>query len=43
MVDMVVHRHELREVIARVCRLLGATPGPDTPPDEVDVATTEAP
>jgi acetyl-CoA carboxylase carboxyl transferase subunit beta len=26
MVDMVVHRHKLREVIARLCRLLGATP-----------------
>jgi acetyl-CoA carboxylase carboxyl transferase subunit beta len=24
MVDMVVHRHELRRVIARICRLLGA-------------------
>jgi acetyl-CoA carboxylase carboxyl transferase subunit beta len=26
MVDMVVHRHKLREVIARLCRLLGVTP-----------------
>jgi acetyl-CoA carboxylase carboxyl transferase subunit beta len=26
MVDMVIHRHKLREVIARLCRLLGATP-----------------
>jgi hypothetical protein len=23
MVDMVVHRHKLRETIARICRLLG--------------------
>jgi acetyl-CoA carboxylase carboxyl transferase subunit beta len=26
MVDMVIHRHKLRETVARVCRLLGATP-----------------
>jgi acetyl-CoA carboxylase carboxyl transferase subunit beta len=43
MVDMVVHRHDLREVIARICRLLGAAPVPDTPTDDLEVATTEAP
>jgi acetyl-CoA carboxylase carboxyl transferase subunit beta len=26
MVDLVVHRHKLRETIARLCRLLGAAP-----------------
>jgi acetyl-CoA carboxylase carboxyl transferase subunit beta len=32
MVDMVVHRHKLREVIARLCRFLGAaTVTPDLP------------
>ncbi len=35
MVDMVVHRHELRSTIARLCILLGAGPEPDvTEPDE---------
>jgi acetyl-CoA carboxylase carboxyl transferase subunit beta len=28
MVDMVVHRHELRPVLARLCRLLTKAPGP---------------
>ena len=31
MVDMVVHRHELRETIARLCRLLGADAATDRP------------
>ena len=34
MVDIVVHRHKLRETIARLCRLLGAStaPAPTTLP-----------
>jgi acetyl-CoA carboxylase carboxyl transferase subunit beta len=32
MVDMVVHRHKLRETIGRLCRLLGATALPDNLP-----------
>jgi len=32
MVDMVVHRHRLREVIARLCRLLGTETLPEPPP-----------
>jgi len=34
MVDMVVHRHELRSVIARLCRLLGAELPPPPEPEE---------
>ena len=33
MVDMVVHRHQLRPTIARLCRLLGAEAGPEGPPE----------
>lgn len=44
MVDMVVHRHELRQVIARICRLLGAEvlakPPTEQPPEP---AQAEAP
>jgi acetyl-CoA carboxylase carboxyl transferase subunit beta len=42
MVDMVVHRHELRAVIARICRLLGAealperSEPPEPPPEPVE-------
>jgi acetyl-CoA carboxylase carboxyl transferase subunit beta len=32
MVDLVVHRHKLRETIARLCRLLGTEPLPAPPP-----------
>ena len=32
MVDMVVHRHELRDVISRICRLLGAPSEPEVLP-----------
>ena len=32
MVDMVVHRHELRETVARLCRLLMKMPPPNHPP-----------
>jgi acetyl-CoA carboxylase carboxyl transferase subunit beta len=36
MVDMVVHRHQLREMIARLCRLLGAQALPETLPEPVE-------
>lgn len=36
MVDMVVHRHQLREVISRLCRLLGATAEPEEFSDAVE-------
>jgi acetyl-CoA carboxylase carboxyl transferase subunit beta len=41
MVDMVVHRHKLRETISRICRLLGASPLPvvATPPAPAEPAT----
>jgi acetyl-CoA carboxylase carboxyl transferase subunit beta len=32
MVDMVVHRHELRPTLARLCRLLTKSPALDTAP-----------
>jgi hypothetical protein len=32
MVDLVVHRHKLREVIGRLCRLMGASALPDNLP-----------
>jgi acetyl-CoA carboxylase carboxyl transferase subunit beta len=38
MVDMVVHRKKLREVISRLCRLLGATPVAVAMPEELPVA-----
>jgi acetyl-CoA carboxylase carboxyl transferase subunit beta len=39
MVDMVVHRHELRETIARLCRLLGAQTLPaETVPETLPAA-----
>ena len=30
MVDMVVHRHDLRSTLARLCRLLTKSPAPET-------------
>ena len=33
MIDMVVHRHQLRPTIARLCRLLGAEDGPGASPE----------
>ena len=42
MVDIVVHRHDLREVIARICRLLGAAAAPDAPADPVEIAPATA-
>jgi acetyl-CoA carboxylase carboxyl transferase subunit beta len=41
MVDMVVHRHDLRPVLARLCRLL--TKAPPTAPREEMSAQVEAP
>ncbi len=41
MVDMVVHRHQLRPTIARLCRLLGAEAGPPAPPEEPAVIEAE--
>ncbi len=38
MVDLVVHRHKLRETIARLCRLLGASPLPAPQPAPVEPA-----
>jgi acetyl-CoA carboxylase carboxyl transferase subunit beta len=46
MVDMVVHRHELRGTIASLCGLLGAGPEPQpepVPEPEPEVATPELP
>jgi acetyl-CoA carboxylase carboxyl transferase subunit beta len=39
MVDMVVHRHDLRTVISRICRLLGASTEPDNLPVTAEPAT----
>ena len=39
MVDLVIHRHKLRETISRLCRLLGATTLPANLPAEAEVAT----
>jgi acetyl-CoA carboxylase carboxyl transferase subunit beta len=30
MIDMVVHRHEMRPTLARLCRLLTKSPAPET-------------
>ncbi len=47
MVDMVVHRHQLRETIALLCRLLGAAPEPEAriepePEPELEPAELDA-
>jgi acetyl-CoA carboxylase carboxyl transferase subunit beta len=42
MVDMVVHRHQLRETISRICRLLGAEALPETLPVTADAAPVPA-
>jgi len=39
MVDMVVHRHELRPTIARLCALLGPKPQPAAESKAVALAT----
>lgn len=47
MVDMVVHRHELRSTLARLCRILTKAPASDQPrvvvPAESAAAAAEAP
>lgn len=43
MVDMVVHRHELRPTIARLCRLLGAAPEPQPEIVEPEPEAEESP
>jgi acetyl-CoA carboxylase carboxyl transferase subunit beta len=39
MVDLVVHRHELRDVISRLCLLLGASAAPESLPVPAEPAT----
>jgi acetyl-CoA carboxylase carboxyl transferase subunit beta len=39
MVDLVVHRHELRDVISRLCLLLGASAAPENLPVPAEPAT----
>ncbi|MDC7787134.1 acetyl-CoA carboxylase, carboxyltransferase subunit beta [Rhodoplanes sp. TEM] len=41
MVDMVVHRHELRATVARICRLLTKQPAPEPPTNLPAVAPPE--
>ncbi|MGY3449016.1 hypothetical protein ACVILH_001358 [Bradyrhizobium sp. USDA 4353] len=50
MVDMVVHRHDLRPTLARLCRLLTkapavehAKPAPQLPPPAKPAEAAEAP
>src|ERR1700760_3959978 len=42
MVDMVVHRHELRPTLARLCRLLTKSPALDTAPKPAPSVSTAA-
>ncbi|PNB25735.1 acetyl-CoA carboxylase carboxyl transferase subunit beta, partial [Pseudomonas sp. FW305-130] len=42
MVDMVVHRHELRPTLARLCRLLTKAPALDGTSKSVQPVTTPA-
>jgi len=39
MVDLVIHRHELRDVISRLCLLLGASAAPENLPVPAEPAT----
>ena len=41
MVDMVVHRHQLRETVSRIVRLLMKAPPDARPPPEEERATAE--
>jgi acetyl-CoA carboxylase carboxyl transferase subunit beta len=43
MVDMVVHRHELRPTLARLCRLLTKSPALDSAPRLAPPAAIAAP
>jgi acetyl-CoA carboxylase carboxyl transferase subunit beta len=40
MVDMVVHRHELRPTLARLCRLLTKSPAPASAPKPAPLTPT---
>ena len=42
MVDMVVHRHELRPTLARLCRLLTKSPALETAPKPAPPVATPA-
>ena len=42
MVDLVVHRHDLREVIGRLCRLLGASAKPEVLPESDEAEPVSA-
>src|SRR5436853_285439 len=42
MVDMVVHRHEMRPTLARLCRLLTKSPALETAPKSVQPVVTPA-
>ena len=43
MVDMVVHRHELRSTLARLCRLLTRSPAIETAPSDAEPLPIDAP
>ncbi|WP_040622213.1 acetyl-CoA carboxylase, carboxyltransferase subunit beta [Rhodovulum sp. PH10] len=43
MVDMVMHRHELKPTIARLCRLLTKQPAPEPPANLPAVASSDEP
>lgn len=43
MVDMVVHRHELRPTLARLCRILTSAPASDTVNTRSEIAAEPAP
>jgi acetyl-CoA carboxylase carboxyl transferase subunit beta len=42
MVDMVVHRHDLRPTLARLCRLLTKAPAPETTSKSAQPVTSPA-
>jgi len=43
MIDMVVHRHELRPTLARLCRILTKSPAPDAAPRPAPLVPEPAP
>jgi acetyl-CoA carboxylase carboxyl transferase subunit beta len=43
MVDMVVHRHELRPTVARLCRLLMRAPAPSAAKEPIEAANDDPP
>jgi len=42
MVDMVVHRHDLRPTLARLCRLLTKSPAVETAPKSATAIATSS-